>query len=217
MTIFPFLKKVIGLIYSSFISILYKMKKQYLIFALLVLQTAVLSGQDNSAVTIGFHLLAGGRYDNVRMCVGSPAGVKGGPIMDIYVDIRFPLSEKDFLILNIPVMRPILFGAAFKMLQLEPQLTYEHRFANGEKPGLVLGAGLGLVFHYGPDYNSTPKNPGPSFFAMGPLFSGSAGIVLQGKSGNWIPGLKTFYSPLFSKDYSTGHILGGGLELHYEF
>jgi hypothetical protein len=193
------------------------MKKYTIILFFLIIQVLALSARDNPSVVIGFHLLAGGRYDDVRMCVGSPKGVKGGPIMDVYVDIRFPLTDNDFLTLNIPVMRPILFGAAFKMLQFEPQLTYEHRFDNGDKPGLVLGAGLGVVFHYGPDYNSSPENTGPSFFAMGPLISGSAGILLEGKSGNWIPGLKAFYSPLFSPDYRTGHIFGGGLELHYEF
>ena len=179
--------------------------------------SGILTAQNETSVTIGFHILAGGRYDNVRMCVGSPAGVKGGPIMDVYLDIRLPLNDTDSLTLNIPVMRPILFGAAFNMLQFEPQVTYEHRIYRSDKPGFVIGAGLGIVFHYGPDYNSSPENRGPSFFSMGPLLTGSAGILLEGKRGTWIPGVKAFYSPIFSRDYATGHIAGGGVELHYEF
>lgn len=193
------------------------MKKYALLILIFVSSFYYVSAQDSPTVTIGLHLLAGGRYDDVRMCVGSPAGVKGGPIMDVYLDIRFPLENNNFLIVNIPIMRPILFGAAFQMLQFEPQVTFEHRFDNGDKPGFVIGGGLGLVFHYGPDYNSSPDNRGASFFAMGPLFTGSAGLLIEGKYGNWIPGVKAFYSPLFSADYITGQVLGGGLELHYEF
>lgn len=177
-----------------------------------------LQAQNEPSVSIGLHLLAGGRYDDVRMCVGSGKGIKGGPIMDVYLDIRFPLSNRGTLAVNIPVMRPILFAASFQMLQFEPQVTYEHRFPRDPgKPGFVLSGGLGLVFHYGPDYNSTPEERGESFFSMGPLFTGSAGVLLEGKRGNWIPGIKAFYSPLFSPEYTTGQVLGGGVELHYEF
>lgn len=189
-----------------------------MLWGLLFLCAATITAGEDRSVTFGFHILAGGRYDNVRMCVGSPRGVKGGPIMDVYADIRFPLSENGTLALNIPIMRPILFAAAFEMLQIEPQLTYEYRFpVESGKPGLVLGGGFGLVFHYGPDYNSDPDNRGESFFAMGPLISASAGILLEGKSGTWIPGVKAFYAPLFSPDYDRGHTFGGGVELHYEF
>ncbi len=193
------------------------MKKYILLFLLFLSSILSVSAQDSPEITIGVHLLAGGRYDNVRMCVGSPAGVKGGPIMDLYLDIRFPLSDSDFIILNIPVMRPILFGAAFNMLQFEPQVTYEHRFNNNDSPYLVVGGGLGIVFHYGPDYNSSQDNKGPSFFAMGPLFTGSVGVLFEGNNGTWIPGVKAFYAPLFSPDYQTGQIIGGGLEIQYEF
>lgn len=193
------------------------MKKYILLFLLFLSSILSVSAQESPEITIGVHLLAGGRYDDVRMCVGSPAGVKGGPIMDLYLDIRFPLSNNDFIILNIPVMRPILFGAAFNMLQFEPQVTYEHRFNKNEAPYVVVGGGLGIVLHYGPDYNSSPENSGPSFFAMGPLFTGSVGILFEGNRGSWIPGVKAFYAPLFSPDYKTGHIVGGGLELQYEF
>ncbi len=192
--------------------------KKIIILCLLLLAAVPIFSENNRTVSIGIHLLAGGRYDNVRMCVGSPKGIKGGPIMEIYVDIRFALSDEGTLTINIPVMRPILFGAAFKMLQFEPQVTYEHRFQkNPDKPGFLVGGGLGIIFHYGPDFNSTPEERGDSFFSIGPLITGNIGMLLEGKSGTWIPGLKAFYSPLFSADYVTGHVFGGGFELRYEF
>jgi hypothetical protein len=38
---------------------------------------------------LGFKVRFGGRYDNVRMSVGSPAGMKGGLAMDLsfYVEV----------------------------------------------------------------------------------------------------------------------------------
>ncbi len=114
--------------------------------------SSMVSAESGRDISFGMHFLAGGRYDDVRMCVGSDEGVKGGPIMDIYADLRIPIGEKDYLAVNIPVMRPILFGAAFQMLQFEPQVTYEHHFGDEDISHFVLGGGLGLVFHYGPDY-----------------------------------------------------------------
>ena len=138
--------------------------------------------------------------------------------MDIYLDIRFPVGRHSWLALNLPIMRPILFGFAFDMLQFEPQVTWEYHFPTSGKTGWVLGAGLGIVFHYGPDYLSDPNSPGPSFFAAGPLFSISGGLAVSGGSGGtWMPGLKLFYAPLFSAEYDTGTVAGGGVELHYFF
>lgn len=193
------------------------MKKYTILFFFMVLLSSAISAEENGQISFAIHILAGGRYDDVRMCVGSPAGIKGGPIMDAYFDIRYSINENSALILNIPIFRPILFGAAFQMLQFEPQLSYEYCFGQPGQPRFVVGAGLGLVFHYGPDYKSSADNKGESFFAMGPLVSAFSGILLEGNSGNWMPGLRLFYSPLFSPDYKTGQVLGGGLELHYEF
>ncbi len=165
----------------------------------------------------GLHLMAGARYDDLRMCVGSPAGVKGGPIVDGYLDLRFPAGENAALAVNIPVIRPILFAVAFKMLQFEPQVTYEYHFGDRESSHLVLGGGLGAIFHYGPDYTTDKDSPGPSFFAAGPLFSVSAGLEIPSGKGYWMPGLKIFYAPLFSADYPVGTVAGGALELHYIF
>ncbi|MBN2655598.1 MAG: hypothetical protein JXR86_00955 [Spirochaetales bacterium] len=194
------------------------MKKTAITVSILILSTLILSAQENGKVKAGFHILGGGRYDDVRMCVGSPQGVKGGPIMEAYFDIRIPAGEKGTLVVNIPVLRPILFGVSFGMLQLEPQVTYEHLFPmNSDKIDIVLGGGLGAVFHYGPDYNSTPDDKGESFFSIGPLITASAGMVFHSRSGDWTPGIKVFYAPLFSPDYKTGQVLGGGMELHYGF
>lgn len=193
------------------------MRKGIIVFSFFLIMTTSLLAQDRP-VTYGLHLMMGGRYDDMRMCVGSPAGVKGGPIMDVFFDVRFPVGEQDLLTLNIPVARPILFGAAFNMLQFEPQMTYEHHFATDGNSNAVLGVGMGLSFHYGPDYNSDKVDPGESFFAMGPLFSGFAGWQFKGDKVNWMPGIKAFYSPLFSKDYpSTGTVVGGALEIHSSF
>lgn len=197
------------------------MKKDLRLPVLLILVTSVAitvpAASSGDGVSWGSHFMAGGRYDDVRMCVGSPAGVKGGPIMDIYLDIRVPVGTNALLAINIPVMRPILFGIAYDMLQFEPQVTYEYHFGKGESPYFVLGGGLGAIFHYGPDYNSDKDSRGPSFFAAGPLFSISAGLGIKAGRSNWMPGLKIFYAPLFSADRPPGTVFGGALELHYWF
>ena len=176
---------------------------------LLIFITATAGAQESKGVSLGFHILAGGRYDNVRMCVGSPAGVPGGPIGEIYVDVRFPLGENGTVALNIPLFRPIVFAFAFDMIQIEPLVMYEHRFEqqNGMTP--VVGAGLGMVFHYGPDYRSSADKRGESFFSIGPLFSGFAGLKM-GES-NLTAGIKGFISPLFTRDQPSGIVVSGGL------
>ncbi len=189
--------------------------KKFVLFPVLFLYvSAGLPAETGRPVTYGLHILAGGRYDDVRMCVGSDAGVKGGPIMDVYADIRFPVGDRDNLALNIPIMRPILFGAAFQMLQFEPQMSYEHHLGKLEEPHFILGGGLGVVFHYGPDYKSSMDDRGEDFFAWGPLFSGFLGRQFPGENRSWMPGIKLFYSPLLSDEYRDGMVLGTALELH---
>lgn len=193
------------------------MKKIFLFACFFIFSVVLIQAEESRSIGFGLHFTGGFRYDDVRMCVGSDAGVKGGPIMDLYVDIRIPSGDKGTFIVNIPVLRPILFAAAFDMLQFEPQVSYEYRTGEKDKTSLVFGGGLGIVFHYGPDYKSSSEDRGESFFAMGPLFSGFAGIQFPTDYGNWMPGIKAFYSPLFSPDYKTGQVLGGAVELHYEF
>lgn len=191
------------------------MKKIIFIMVLVLALAASGYAQNNGGFGIGIHVLGGGRYDNVRMCVGSPAGVPGGPIGEVYLDLRFPAGENGKLIVNLPVMRPILFAVSFQMLQLEPQLTYEHTFGSGDGLRPVVAGGLGAVFHYGPDYNSDPQNRGPSFFSTGPLVTGSAGVTFW--KGRIITGVKVFYAPLFTAGRPVGTVLGGGLEAQIVF
>ncbi len=191
------------------------MKKCFFALILAFLVISAVFSENGRTVSLGLHFLAGGRYDNVRMCVGSDEGVKGGPIMDIYADLRIPVGNSDYLAVNLPVMRPVLFGAVFKMLQFEPQITYEHHSDVDGSSHSVLGAGTGLVFHYGPDYKSSRENRGDDFFAFGPLFSGFIGREFQGDKNSWMPGIKVFYSPLFSDEYDNGSVLGAAVEIHY--
>jgi len=190
------------------------MKKDLFVFACLVILTGSLAAGEGPALTYGIHAIAGGRYDDVRMCVGSPAGVKGGPIMDVYLDVALRTGANTKLVFNLPVMRPVLFGAAFGMLQFEPQVTLEYTPAGS---AFVFGGGLGTVFHYGPDYKSSPDDRGEDFFALGPLVSLSIGRRMGAEKGYWQPGAKVFYSPLFSADQNLGWVLGAALELHYRF
>jgi hypothetical protein len=193
------------------------MKKMMIFFCMLFIIPLSVSAEQTRPVTVGIHMTGGLRYDDVRMCVATDAGVKGGAMMDLYFDILIPAGEKGTFLVNIPVMRPILFAAAFEMLQFEPQVSYEYHVGPMDGTSLVLGGGLGLVFHYGPDYKSSADDRGDSFFAMGPLVNAFAGIQIPSKAGNWMPGIKAFYSPLFSPDYNTGQVLGGAAELHYRF
>lgn len=169
----------------------------------------------NERTTVGLHLLGGGRYDNVRMCVGSPAGIPGGPIAEFYFDIRIPVSRQGRIAINIPVFRPIYFAIAFKMMQLEPVVMYEHILGSGTGTRPVLGVGPGVILHYGPDYESSQEDRGPSFFSIGPSVNVFAGLTL-GQS-NFIVGIKGFFSPLFTPGQPAGIVAGGGLELHYVF
>lgn len=169
--------------------------------------------QEREGISLGFHILAGGRYDNQRMCVGSPAGVPGGPIGEIYLDLRFPLGEEGTVAFNIPLFRPVVFALAFDMIQIEPLVMYEHRFDSASGITPLLGAGLGAVFHYGPDYHSSPEERGDSFFSFGPQISVSGALYFN--DSNITAGVKGFFSPLFAEDRPTGIVSGGGVELHY--
>lgn len=186
--------------------------------AIIVLLAIVSSGvgaDEKQGISLGIRILAGGRYDNVRMCVGSPAGVPGGPIGEVYFDIRVPVSDAGTVVINVPLFRPIVFAAAFDMLQLEPVVMYEHSLSDEAGTHPVVGAGMGVVLHYGPDYHSSQDDPGDSFFSIGPLLNGFAGLTIG--ETNFTAGLKGFFSPLISPDRPTGVVAGGGLEVNYRF
>lgn len=195
--------------------------KRFLIFigALMGL-TQIVYGQGTSEnkFSHGILFLAGGRYDNLRMCVATPAGVKGGPIADIMFITKYTLSDNHALTFNLPLMHPVLFGLAFKMLQFEPEFTFEYSNPLNDKIDLVTGPGLGVSLHYGPDYKSNLSNPSDSFFAIGPFLSWQTALAFkrEGRVGSAL-GLKAFYVPLFAKNRSTGTVLGGALLYTFYF
>jgi hypothetical protein len=163
--------------------------------------------------TFGALFMAGGRYDNLRMCVGSDAGVKGGPMADIQMVVKYALSREYAVAFHLPVMRPILFGIAFDMLQFEPEFTFEYRKPISEGLAFVTGPGLGVSLHYGPDYESDLDNRGDDFFAAGPYISMMMGLAFGSSSEpGSVLGIRAIYIPLFSKEYSPGTVIGAVLE-----
>jgi len=175
-------------------------------------------GAEQGDYSFGVMFMAGGRYDNIRMCVASPAGTRGGPIADIMLVTRYSLSSRTALAFHLPVMRPVLFGIRFDMLQFEPEFTLEFKKRLNDKRALVTGPGLGLSFHYGPDYNSDLDNRGEDFWALGPFLSWNVGLAFEreGTTRSRI-GLKLFYVPLFARDRADGTVLGAALTYHYFF
>ena len=184
------------------------------IFTFGMLLTAVFYSLYASAPKIGVTLLAGGRYDDLRMCVGSPAGVKGGPIGDVMAALRSQVDDKSSIALKIPVMRPLLFGIAFKMLQFEPELTLEYQPEGTIGKFFFIESGVGGSFHWGPDYTTErDAQERNNFFAAGPIISSLLGFHLPGPEvqRRYI-GLKLFYSSLFSKVRPRGTVVGLAIE-----
>ena len=65
------------------------MKKSIIILSILFINIVFGQITKDSQKSYGIMFMGGGRYDDLRMCVGSAAGVKGGPIADIMLhDIR---------------------------------------------------------------------------------------------------------------------------------
>ena len=166
---------------------------------------------------IGLKLRAGGRFDDVRMCVGSPKSVKGGPAMDVSFFIETHLKKNMSISIDIPVVRPILFGAAFEMLQFEPEVALLFRQQTNGNVDVIWGPLVGMTLHYGPDYNSerSGANRGPSFFALGPRVGAYVGLDFKrpGERFNFQLGLSPYVSPLFAVDDPEDHrgIVAGGM------
>lgn len=174
--------------------------------------------------TIGPKLRAGGRFDNVRMCVASPAGAKGGPAADISLSTEIAIKDTIGLDIDLPVFRPIMFGAAFDMLQFEPSVTLKFRRIGNGRTDLIGGPTLGMSFHYGPDYNSEGSGDARtgSFFAMGPIIGGYIGLDFKrpNKTFNLQLGLTPYVEPLFGVNDAQNHrgvVAGGMLDLQFRF
>jgi hypothetical protein len=172
----------------------------------------------------GLKIRAGGRFDNVRMCIASPQGTKGGPAADISVFAEVPLADTIGLDIDLPVFRPILFGAAFKMLQFEPSVTLKFRVPGKGRLDGIFGPMLGVSLHYGPDYNSprAKDERTDSFFAMGPMLGGYAGMDFKkpGSKYNFQLGLTPYVIPMFGINDPADHkgvVVGGLLDFQFRF
>jgi len=173
----------------------------------------------NDPTLFGFKIRIGGRYDNVRKCVASKTGTKGGIAADIAAFAEFPVSNGAFVHIDIPVMRPILFAAAFHMLQFEPTVALKFSDRSNNNVGWVAGPALGISLHYGPDYKSETSGSGrsQSFFAMGPIIGVYAGLDFRrpGEKFNFQLGLSPYITPLFGIEDPGNHrgvVIGGLLD-----
>ena len=194
--------------------------KRLLMFTslILVLISGILAQETvKKDFSFGILYMAGGRYDNVRMCVATAAGVKGGPVADIMFLTKYTFTEKSSVTFNLPVMRPLLFGLAFQMLQFEPEFTFQYRKVLNDSKALLTGPGLGVSLNYGPDYRSDLKNRGDSFFSTGPFISWQFSLEFKGQQKTRVAGMRAFYVPLYAKDHSNGTVLGMALEYSFYF
>ena len=189
-----------------------------IIISFYMLLLCLLSINASASLHPGIHFMLGGRYDDVRMCVSTPAGVKGGSIADVMLDFRYAMGDNLSVAFNLPVMRPVLFAAAFKMMQFEPQFALEINRSIKNNLGIIFSPGLGISLHYGPDYHSDTANRGESFFAAGPFISTLFGLGFPGSSGHRkVAGIRAFYIPLFSGTHENGTVLGAAVEYHISF
>jgi hypothetical protein len=172
---------------------------------------------ETGRVLFGVRLRAGARYDDVRMCVATAAGVKGGPAADVSLFTELPLGADVGLDLDLPVFRPALFGARFDMVQFEPTASLRFRRSSDGKTDLIVGPTAGVSIHYGPDYRSELSGPGrrPSFWALGPILGAYVGADFkrEGKAFNTQLGLTPYFTPLFAVDDPERHrgVVVGGL------
>jgi hypothetical protein len=178
----------------------------------------------SDGIVWGLKARAGARHDNIRMCVATPAGVKGGPAADISLYLGYALDEDWSIAADLPIFRPILFGAAFDMLQYEPDVSLLYRMRNDGNVDYLVGPSLGASFHYGPDYKSELSGKGrrDSFFAMGPIIGGYFGLDFKRPVGgfNFQFGLFPYVTPLFSindPQHHRGEVIGALVDFLFKF
>lgn len=172
----------------------------------------------------GIKIRAGGRYDNVRKCVASKTGTKGGIASDISAVTEFPAGKGTSIHVDLPVMRPILFAFAFHMLQFEPTVALKYSDKSNTKAGWVAGPALGVSLNYGPDYKSEASGSGrtASFFSMGPIVGAYAGLDFRrpGAPFNFQLGLSPYVIPLFGigdPQHHRGIVVGGFVDALFRF
>lgn len=193
--------------------------KNKLIFLLIIVNVCGLFAENS--FQLGLSFAAGARYDEVRMCVASPVGYKGGPAFE-FVGFAFEGKVNKFLGFGgyIPLGRPLLFGTAFRMLQFLPEAVVSLHIPINDSIDFLTDFGAGASFHYGPDYKSglnsgDPRSP--DFFAVGPrgsLFFGIA-YLLQNNIALKV-GVRPYVEYLFS-DYLSGFVAGGELDIQVRF
>lgn len=173
---------------------------------------------------VGFKVRFGGRYDDVRMCVASDPGTKGGIAADVSLFMDFGVNADWFIHVDLPVFRPILFAVAFDMLQFEPSVGAHRRISTGGDVDVIVGPTLGVSLHYGPDYRSgkSGADRGPSFFAMGPTFGGYFGLdfLRRGKPFNFQLGVTPYVTPLFGiadEENHRGVVIGGLVDALFQW
>jgi hypothetical protein len=178
----------------------------------------------DGTVIFGVKVRAGGRFDNVRMCVASPAGAKGGPAMDVSLFAEVGVADEIAIEVDVPFVRPLLFAAAFRMLQFEPSVALKFYRDTSGSMDLVAGPVVGVSLHYGPDYESERKGDGrrPSFFAIGPTVGGYFGLdfARPGETFNFELGLTPYITPLFGVGDPDGHrglVIGGLIDGSFRF
>ncbi len=168
----------------------------------------VAQAYDTPDAAYGVAIRMGGRFDNMRMCVATPEGFKAGPMADISLYTELGLSDRAALNFTLPIFRPVMFAAAFRMLQFEPDFALLFRAGGSDSASWVVGPTAGVSLHFGPDNLSSAANRGIEFFAWGPvggLYAGRA-VDRPDKDMDLEYGLGLNATPMFAEhDLWPGH------------
>ena len=194
------------------------MKKVFFIIVLLSVIVFSAAAEDGSSFSIGVSVAAGGRYDNVRMCIASPAGTPGGMALEpVGLVMEYRFNERFGMGMYLPIARPIIFAVNTQMLQFLPELVFNIHIPVDEFKTIVIHPAIGASLHYGPDYLSDKENRGIDFFAAGPRISILGGIALhKNENHEFIFGLKPYAEFLFS-EYRSGFVAGGEIDFQYRY
>ena len=194
------------------------MKKVIFICIMTLAGLGSLGADEAGRLSIGLSVAAGGRYDNVRMCIASPAGVPGGIALEpLALVMEYRINEQFGIGTYLPVARPLIFALNTQMLQFLPEIVFNIHIPVDEFSSIVIHPALGASLHWGPDYYSDQENRGPEFFAMGPRISVLGGVALKlSEQHEIILGLKPYAELLFS-DYLSGFVVGGELDFQYRY
>ena len=143
---------------------------------------------------------------------------------DISLFADFPLEHGTSVHVDLPVMRPVLFGLAFQMLQFEPTVALRFSDQSDKKIGWVAGPALGVSLHYGPDYKSGSSGDERTadFFAIGPIIGAYAGFDFRRprEKFNFQLAVSPYVTPLFGlqdPDNHKGIVIGGLVDASFRY